>query len=85
MNINNNITVVFFGHYSDHFGGEPLQVAMTEGSTVRSLIDTLEAHYPSLQNLEQHCRFAVDAEYVNVDALLTPDCEVAVLPPMSGG
>jgi len=79
------IRVHFFGHYSDYFAGEPQSVTLPEGATVRDLADHLAKRDPRLTGLERSCRFAVDEEYANLDAILTEEATVAVLPPMSGG
>jgi deoxyribonuclease-4 len=80
-----NVTVHFFGHYSDLFNGAPLELSLPTGADVRGLIAVLAERDPRLTLLESHCRFAVNEEYVGLDVVLTEGCTVAVLPPMSGG
>lgn len=79
-----NITVQLFGHYSDLYP-EPLSLAVQEDASVQDLIGLLVERDPRLARIGTHCRFAIDAEYVQRDTRLHPDCLVAVLPPMSGG
>jgi molybdopterin synthase sulfur carrier subunit len=79
------VSVLFFGHYSDYFGGEPLSVTLPEGATVCDLAQTLAERDPRLSNLAAHCRFAVAEEYASLDQPLQDNDTVAVLPPMSGG
>jgi molybdopterin converting factor small subunit len=52
---------------------------------LRALVDHLAQRDVRLKDLERHCRFAVDAEYADLDCELHEGITVAVLPPMSGG
>ena len=79
------VSVLFFGHYSDYFEGEPLTVTLPEGATVRDLAHTLAARDARLSNLAAHCRFAVAEEYADLAQPLEEGSVVAALPPMSGG
>lgn len=78
------VTVLFFGHYRDYYP-TPYVLAMPCGVTVQEVMEQLIAQDMRLSDLLQYCRFAVDAEYVTPDRVLVADCELAVLPPMSGG
>ena len=80
-----DVTVLFFGHYSDTTGGSPLEMCVPEGTCVRDLALLLAARDPRLKGIESHCRFAVNEEYAAHDTPLFEGCTVAVLPPMSGG
>ena len=78
-------TVLLFGHYREIAGGEPIELEVPEGETVRSLANRLSEAYPKLSGIETYCRFALNEEYATLDAILTEGDTVAVLPPMSGG
>ena len=79
------ITVYFFGHYSDYFGGEPLTVQLEDGASVQDLALALAQQDSRLASLERSCRFAVEEEYATLNTPLFHGATVAVLPPMSGG
>ena len=79
------VTVLLFGHYSDYFGGQPLDLDLPEGSTVQDVTVKLAESDPRLADLKRYCRFAVNEEYAAQDTILSEGCTVAVLPPMSGG
>jgi deoxyribonuclease-4 len=79
------VNVQFFGHYSDYYGGAALEVALPAGATVSALAVALSERDARLANLTGHCRFAVNEEYAELDAVLSEGATVAVLPPMSGG
>ncbi len=79
------IAVHLFGHYSDFSDGQPLEVCLPVGASVRELAVHLGERDARLLDITQHCRFALNEEYVALEALLEEGCTVAVLPPMSGG
>ncbi|MCS6775807.1 MAG: deoxyribonuclease IV [Chloroherpetonaceae bacterium] len=78
------VTVLFFGHYRDYYPA-PCVLMVPYGATVRELAEQLAAQDVRLSDLLQYCRFAMDTEYVTPDSALVSDCELAVLPPVSGG
>ena len=80
-----NVTVYLFGHFSDIFGAEPQEVSLPTGATARDLAALLAQRDPRLAALTTHCRCAVNEEYAEMDTVLTEGCEVAFIPPMSGG
>ncbi len=79
------VTVHFFGHYSDYSGGEPLTLSLPTGTDLQSLALRLAERDARFAGLARHCRFAVNEEYAEISCVLTEGCTVAVLPPMSGG
>ena len=79
------ITVQLFGHYSDLFQGQPIELLARPGSRVRDIASQISALDTRLGNVASHCRFAVDEEYASLDTEVREGCTIAVLPPMSGG
>jgi deoxyribonuclease-4 len=80
-----NVTVHLFGHYADLAGGEPVELTLSAGATVRDVATLLAERDTRLAQLVDHCRFAVDEEYASLDSPISDGCTVAALPPMSGG
>ena len=66
-------------------GSETITVDVTEPATAAALRDAMANQIPSLKDLLQYAHFAVNAEYVNSNAVFPPDTEVACIPPVSGG
>lgn len=52
---------------------------------VASLLALLLARHPALRAHERALRVARNHEWVELEARLTPEDEVAVMPPLSGG
>lgn len=63
-----------------NLGGENLNCV-----TVGCILQALTQQYPELQPLLPSCRIAVDCEYVGSEASVSPEAEVALIPPVSGG
>lgn len=75
-----NITVQLFAQAKDAVGTSETQVEVQSG-TVQVIIDSI----PELQQLTVPCAYAVDGKLVDNQELVTSDCTIAVLPPVSGG
>ena len=54
-------------------------------TTVEDVRSSLMTRYPNLAALLPHMRVAVDEEFVPYDTVLQSSCEVAFIPPVSGG
>ena len=79
------VTVLFFGHYRELADDGELTVEVSEETTVHSLVETLINRFSALQGISTHCRFAVNEEFAPLNASLSENDVIAVLPPMSGG
>ena len=54
---------------------------------INSLKKYLEIHYPDLKKhfTQDILRYAVNMEYTSINKELSPDDEIAIFPPVSGG
>ncbi len=80
-----NVRVRLFAAARQAAGQDVVQVEIPEGATVADLRDQLALQVPPLSGLLRHMMFAIDAQYVPLDAVLPPDADVACIPPVSGG
>ncbi|MBA9078773.1 MULTISPECIES: molybdopterin converting factor subunit 1 [Rufibacter] len=79
------MNILLFGITRDIVGASHLQVEPAERpKTVGQLKQWLAGQYPELKNLSS-LAVAVDSEYAEDDALLSPHQEIALIPPVSGG
>ncbi len=53
--------------------------------TIAGLRTAIAEQYPELGDLLKSSVFAVNHEYAVADQQLTPTCQVALIPPVSGG
>jgi molybdopterin synthase catalytic subunit len=79
------IRLVAFATAGDAVGSNELELVLPDGSTVAELQRLLESRHPTLGALWSRLAIAVDGEVVGPAASLREGCEVALLPPVSGG
>lgn len=82
----NTVTVklLFFGSLKTHFGNIQ-QLAVPTGFQLGTIMEILKDSSPAASETLQICSIAVDKEFRNVDYIIDQPCEVAILPPFSGG
>jgi len=79
------VRVLFFGVLKDLVGKSSDWVELQEGASVRDVLAHYEARLPRLRESIPSLAFAVNQRYASPDMKLTPDDEIALLPPVSGG
>jgi molybdopterin synthase catalytic subunit len=79
------VRVLAFASASDALGTSEKTLELPPGSTVADLRQALLEAAPSLEALWDRLAVALDDEIVSPDAGLRDGCEVALLPPVSGG
>jgi len=79
------VHVRLFAAMRQAVGGGAIDVELPDGATVAELRDRLATQLPALAGLIRHAMFAIDAQYVSLDAALHPGADVACIPPVSGG
>ena len=78
------IKVIAFGIAKDIFGAGTIESELYDGASVGTLRNLLEQKYPLLAELATYM-IAVNNEYALPHIVLSPNDEVAVIPPVSGG
>ena len=79
------VTVLFFARAKDLAGAERAEVQLPAATTVGALRSQLAIQYPALGRLLERSAVAINAEYADDSAVIPPDAEVALIPPVSGG
>jgi molybdopterin converting factor subunit 1 len=79
------VEVQLFARARDLTGTSRLEVALPEKATVGDLRRRLAELVPNLAPLLKRSALAVDNELAGDGEPLSPDAEVALLPPVSGG
>ncbi len=77
--------VRFFALAKDRAGCSAIDVELAEGSRVRDLRAEIARRLPGLAPLMKNVMIAVNEEYADNEATITPGARVAVIPPVSGG
>lgn len=57
----------------------------TNAQTVAELVKELSTEYPEAKEILENSRYAINDEYVDIEARLVDGCELAIIPPVSGG
>ncbi len=80
-----NLTIRFFATLKEHAGVTQLEVELSEPASVRNLLAALLQECPALESALESTIVAVNQEFADVDQMLTPNDEVVLFPPVSGG
>lgn len=80
-----NVRVRLFASFREAAGTNEQHVTLPDNSRVSDLIALLESQYPSMRIGLETGLVAVNHEYVNRGAIISPGDEVALIPPVSGG
>ena len=79
------LQVRLFARAKDLAGADVVEVVLPERATVADLRRRLLAYHPRLEPLLARSAFAVNDEFADDACNLSPDAEIALLPPVSGG
>ncbi len=80
-----NVEVKLFAVAKQLAGSDTVAVRLSAGATVRELRNALDEQYAELHDVTQRAMIAIDAEFVNNDAIVPEHAEIALIPPVSGG
>jgi len=79
------LKVRFFASLKDLVGDSELEVQLDQETSVRSVFHQLETRFPELKKYRPILLVAVNQEYANFDASVSPGDELSFFPPVSGG
>jgi molybdopterin converting factor small subunit len=79
------VNVKLFAQARERVGSADARLELPAGSRVADALASLERVYPALADLRPHLGVAVDGTRAPATDPLPGDCELALLPPVSGG
>jgi len=79
------VRVLFFSVLQDLVGTSEVLWELPVGSTLGDLTESLYQRWPRLREWQASLLLAIDHDYSPLTAVLTPGCEVAIMPPVQGG
>lgn len=79
------VKVLLFGAAADRAGTRETELEVGEAATLEELWPLLTDRHPDLSPMRDTLAFAVNGEYARLEDSVSPDDEVAILPPVSGG
>ena len=75
-----NVTIIIFGQLTEITGSS---LELEKVNDTDELISVLHRQFPALATVKY--KIAVNKRLVNENTILSDNCEVALLPPFSGG
>ncbi|MDL1911516.1 molybdopterin converting factor subunit 1 [Chloroflexi bacterium CFX6] len=81
----NRIKLLFFATLRDRAGTKSLELEVPEDMTVQGLKGKLAQEYPNLSASMKSVLITINREYAFDEAVIPPNAEMAMFPPVSGG
>ena len=81
----NRIKLLFFATIRDRAGTKSMELDVPEDMTVQGLKDKLAEEYPNLRDSMKSVLTTIEREYAFDEAVIPPNAELAMFPPVSGG
>ena len=79
------LRVQFYAQLRDLIGVRELEVDLSDGATVRELLDQIYAKQPALRSHDKSILIGAGVEFVDRSYILKPGEEIAIMPPVQGG
>jgi len=79
------IEVKLFAQARERVGSGTARLELPDGSRVTDALAALVRAHPALADLRPHLAVAIDGALAHPDDALFAGCELALLPPVSGG
>ncbi|MBI5954249.1 MAG: molybdopterin converting factor subunit 1 [Chloroflexi bacterium] len=81
----NRIKILFFATLRERAGVKSLELDVPSDLTVEGLKERLIADYPNLKESMHAVLITVNREYAFEEAVIPPNAEIGLFPPVSGG
>ncbi len=81
----NRVKLLFFATLRDRAGAKSMELDIPAGLTVRGLKDQISDQYPNLREAMSSVIITINREYAFDEAIIPPNAELAMFPPVSGG
>lgn len=81
----NRIKLLFFATIRDRAGTKSMDLDIPEDMTVQGLKNKIAEDFPNLRDSMKSVLITIDREYAFDEAVIPPNAEMAMFPPVSGG
>ena len=81
----NRVKLLFFATLRDKAGTKALELDVPSDLTVLGLKEKLSHEYPNLRESMKSVLITINREYAFDEAIIPPEAELAMFPPVSGG
>lgn len=81
----NRIKLLFFATIRERAGTKTLEMEIPEEMTIQGLKDKLASDLPKLKESMSSVLITINREYAFDEAIVPPNAEIGMFPPVSGG
>jgi len=81
----NHIRVLFFATLRDRAGTKSVELDIPDDLTIKGLKEKLASEYPGISASMKSVLMTINREYAFDEAVVPPEAEIALFPPVSGG
>jgi molybdopterin converting factor subunit 1 len=81
----NHVKLLFFATLRERAGTRSMELDIPAELTVQGLKDKLSSEFPNLKDSMSSVLITINREYAFDEAVIPPNAEVAMFPPVSGG
>jgi len=81
----NRVKLLLFATLRDRAGAKSMELEIPADLTVQGLKDKISNEYPNLRESMSSVLITINREYAFDDAVIPPNAELAMFPPVSGG
>jgi molybdopterin converting factor subunit 1 len=81
----NRVKLLFFATLRDRAGTKSMELDIPGDLTVQGLKDMISSEYPNLRESMSSVLITINREYAFDEAIIPPNAELAMFPPVSGG
>ncbi len=80
-----SVTVLYFAMLRERLGRDGEAMDVVDGVDATAFLEQLAARMPAVASILRRCRVAVGNDFVSGPLRLRDGCEIALIPPVSGG
>ena len=81
----NKVKLLFFATLRERAGTRSMELDIPDELTVQGLMDKISMDYPNLKESMLSVLVTVNREYAFENAVIPPNAEIGMFPPVSGG
>ena len=81
----NHVKLLFFATLRDRAGTKSMELDVPDEMTIEGLKDKLVSDIPSLKDSMKSVLITINREYAFDAAIVPPNAEIGMFPPVSGG
>ncbi|MEO8356116.1 MAG: MoaD/ThiS family protein [Chloroflexota bacterium] len=81
----NRVKLLFFATLRDRAGTRSMELEVPADLTIQGLKDKISNEFPNLKESMSSVLITINREYAFDEAVIPPNAELAMFPPVSGG